>query len=139
MFKDGGHDEEDANFQQSKEELAEQLGLSFLVYSNLTRDEMLQSLHEAILSEPANYEAIFSEPENYEPKNATDFETAKNATETPFEKTELEPGIDQMDPFEAHGCPLGFVGGMVILTLIDRKIVVNKGMRKTNFYQNSRK
>ena len=41
----------------SKEELAGQLGLSFMVYSKLTRDEILESLHEAILSEPANYEA----------------------------------------------------------------------------------
>ena len=37
---------------KTKEELAEQLGLTFDVYQNLTRDQLLETLHEAILSEP---------------------------------------------------------------------------------------
>ena len=47
------------NLLQTKEELAEQLGLSYLVYNKLTRDEMLESLYEAFLSEPSNNEADF--------------------------------------------------------------------------------
>ena len=70
------------NLFQSKEELAEQLGLSNLVTSNLTRDEMLESLHEAILSEPGNYET----------------NNAETDLETPYNGIESEVGIDQLEP-----------------------------------------
>ena len=39
------------NLTQSKAELANQLGLSYAVFQQLTRDEILESLHEAILSD----------------------------------------------------------------------------------------
>ena len=44
------------NREQAKEEMAEEFGLSYLVFQNLTHDQLLESLHEAILSEPNNYE-----------------------------------------------------------------------------------
>ena len=48
---------ESLNLTQSKAELANQLGLSYAVFRQLTRDEILESLHEAMLSEPSDYEA----------------------------------------------------------------------------------
>ena len=63
---------------QSKEELAEQLGLSFQVYSKVTRGEMMESLREAILSEPGYHEA-------------------NNDFELPPEGIESGSGVDKME------------------------------------------
>ena len=56
---------------QTKEELAEQLGLTQAVHQNLTRDQLLEALHEAILSEPTSDE----EPNN---DNSTSQKIDKN-------------------------------------------------------------
>ena len=70
---------------QTKEELAEQLGLTKIVSQNLTRDQLLEALQEAILSEPEELATFGEVPvvsENaYLPSND---EERKDKTE-PFE------------------------------------------------------